>query len=99
MEKGVEIAPLLNSNIFCYKFDCDEWPSTHTDSTSYMRPYNDSIFDLRKKYREIFFEDHLRPKDDDEDDTIIDSSKLFKISYKVNMLPKLSEHIVYDPIT
>ena len=99
MEKGVEIAPLLNSHIFCYKYDCDEWPSTHTDSTMCMRPYNDSIFDLRKKYNSIFSDDNLRVDDKDEDELLMTSARLFKISYKVNMLPSLSEHIVFDPVT
>ena len=59
-----------------------------------MRPYNGSIFDLRKMYSEIFFEDHFQVNDELEDN--IDSSKLYKVSYTVNMLPTLSEYIVQD---
>lgn len=95
INKGVEVSPLLNSNIFAFQFDYDEWPSTHTDDDSYLRPYNGSIFELRKKYSEIFFEEHFKAKDDAEEDAI-DSSKLYKVSYTVNMLPTLGEYIVED---
>lgn len=101
MEKGVPVAPLLNSDIFCYKFDCDEWPSTHTDDQTYMRPYNKSIFDLRANYSSVFPEEHLQldvTKAGDEE-VIIDSSKVYKISYKVNLLPVISEHVHLDPST
>ena len=86
------MAPLLNSQIFSYQFDYDEWPATHTDESFYMRSYNDSIFDLRKKYRKIFWEDHFEIKN--EEDEVVDSSKLYKVSYKINMLPILSEYII-----
>lgn len=101
MEKGVPIAPLLNSEIFCYKFDCDEWPSTHTDDQKYLRPYNLSIFDLRQNYNSIFHEEHLqidvtKPQEEEE---LVDSSKIYKISYRVNMLTMLSEYVRLDPAT
>lgn len=94
INKGVEVSTLFNSQIFAFQFDYDEWPSTHTDDNSYMRPYNGSIFDLRKKYEEIFYEPHFLVNDELED--LIDSSKLYKVSYTVNMLPTLSEYIVQD---
>ena len=31
LDKGAEITPLLDSNIFSFNFDFDEWPSTHHD--------------------------------------------------------------------
>jgi|TARA_B110000285_G_C14943642_1_gene523271 hypothetical protein len=79
IEKGVEIAKLFDSNIFCYSFDYDEWPSTHTDSDEYMRPYNGSIFDLRTSYRQIFHEARFRI--DPETEASLDSSKFYKVSY------------------
>lgn len=88
------MSPLFNSQIFCFQFDYDEWPSTHTDDNSYMRAYNGSIFELRKKYSEIFFEDHFQVKEDEEE--VIDSSKLYKVSYTVNMLPTLGEYVVEE---
>lgn len=29
LEKGIEVKPLLDSNIFVFNFDLDEWPSSH----------------------------------------------------------------------
>lgn len=60
-----------------------------------MRPYNDSIFALRKKYSDIFYEEHLQPFDNEEEDAI-DSSKVYKVCYKINMLPMLSEFVRMD---
>lgn len=94
INKGVEVSSLLNSQIFAFQFDYDEWPSTHTDDNSYMRPYNGSIFDLRKKYHEIFFEEHFMVHDDMEE--TVDSSKLYKVSYTVNMIPTLGEYVIED---
>lgn len=51
IQKGVEVTPLFDSKIFSFSFDYDEWPSTHSDNKSYMIPYNDSIFDLRRNYQ------------------------------------------------
>jgi len=92
ISKGVEVSSLLNSQIFSLQFDYDEWPTTHTDDSFYMRSYNDSLFDLRKKYRKIFWEDHFEIKN--EEDEVVDSSKLYKVSYKINLLPILSEYIL-----
>jgi len=33
MDKGVEMKQLLESNIYNYVFDFDEWPSISTDTT------------------------------------------------------------------
>ena len=38
---------LLESEVFYFQFDFDEWPSTHTDDETYYRPYNGNIFDIR----------------------------------------------------
>lgn len=60
MEKGILVAELLNSEVFCKTFDFDEWPGTHTDSTTYLRPYNDSIFKLRDSYSVVFHEPEFK---------------------------------------
>lgn len=31
LNKGVEMTPILSSDIFNYTFDFDEWPATNTD--------------------------------------------------------------------
>ena len=38
---------LLESEVFYFQFDFDEWPSTHTDDETYYRPYNGNIFNIR----------------------------------------------------
>ena len=57
--KGVKVAKVLNSSIFHYTFDFDEWPSTHTNDKKYIRPYNDSVFSLRKNYNKVFHEEEF----------------------------------------
>jgi hypothetical protein len=40
INKGIRISNLINSDIFCFQFDFDEWPSTHFDKETYYQPYN-----------------------------------------------------------
>jgi len=40
MEKGIEVKNLLESHVFNYTFDLDEWPSTHTNPDEHRRPFN-----------------------------------------------------------
>lgn len=47
---GVELCPLYESEILNFYFDFDEWPGTHTETEKVMRPFNGSIFSLRKHY-------------------------------------------------
>jgi hypothetical protein len=94
-EKGIEINGLLKSNIFSFDFDYDEWPGTHTNDGKYLRPYNDSIFNIRKNYKQVFPEeefDELTNEDGSIKDSI-DSSKIFKIKYSINLLPQIGTHI------
>lgn len=63
LAKGILIADLLNSNIFCFDFDFDEWPATHTEHEHYRRPYTGSLFELRDHYRTIFHEPRFKPID------------------------------------
>jgi hypothetical protein len=65
---GVELTPLLESEIFIYRFDLDEWPSTHTNNETTIRPYNRSIFNLRQHYLTTFPEPGFaRMQDTDEE--------------------------------
>jgi len=50
MEKGVDMTKLFNSNVCNYDFDFDEWPTTSSDTTKILAPYNGSMFKLRDKY-------------------------------------------------
>jgi hypothetical protein len=54
LEKGIEIAPLLNSDVFTFEFDYDEWPMTHNNDERMIRPYNYSIFAIRQHYLTTF---------------------------------------------
>ena len=91
IQKGVDVATLFDSDVFYMTFDYDEWPSTHQESEDYMRPYNGSIFDIRKHYRQIFHEERFVVAD--EDNCNIDSSKIFKVQYSINMLSILGEYV------
>jgi len=44
IEKGIEVADLLHSDIFCHRFEMPEWPLIHTMDTYISKPYNGSIF-------------------------------------------------------
>ena len=46
--------PLIDSNIFRYRINFEEWPNSHLDNTTLLNAYNGSIFDLRHRYTEIF---------------------------------------------
>jgi len=45
---------LFKSAIFNYTFDFDEWPTTSSDTTTMLEPYNKSMFKLRFEYSKIF---------------------------------------------
>lgn len=47
MERGVAVSDLLNSNLFHFSIDYNEWPNAHAISDPYLAAYNGSIFDLR----------------------------------------------------
>ena len=47
LEKGIRVTELINSNVFSFSFDYDEWPSNHKSDVECIRPYSDSIFKLR----------------------------------------------------
>lgn len=79
VEKGVRMTGLLESEVFCFKFDFDEWPSTHVNAETYYRPYNGSIFEIRNHYRTIFHEDDF--KEPGENEIQADTSRIFKIKY------------------
>lgn len=97
MEKGLELSPLLNSEIFRFQFDYDEWPSVHVDKDEYRKPYNESIFQIREHYRSIFHEEQFAIPDDE--DAAVDSSKVYKITYLLNTIPQIGEYVVNDPET
>jgi hypothetical protein len=66
LEKGIEVKPLLDSNIFVFNFDLDEWPSSHFNPDWHLRAFNENIFMIRKHYRTVFPEDEFDPMGDDD---------------------------------
>ena len=94
IEKGISVTPLLDSNLFCFTFDYDEWPSIHFDHEKYIKPYNGSIFELRESYFKIFDEPHFQISN--EDIEFMDSKKIAKVQYSINMLPSLGEYVKLD---
>lgn len=95
-EKGIELHGLLASKVFCFTFDYDEWPSSHTDKETYLRPYNESLFKVRDHYRKVFYEPEFRSIDEiiKENPEKFDMTKVYKIKYQVNLLPSIGEYIV-----
>jgi hypothetical protein len=98
MEKGISVAPLLNSNVFNNTFDYDEWPGTHVNKDTYLRPYNDSIFNLRDSYRIVFPEKEFASIDE-LGEKKVDNSKVYKIKYSINILASVCKYIRNDQET
>ena len=59
LEKVIHCHELLNSEVFSRKFDFDEWPSSHTNEDSILRPYTGSIFKVRHAYKDVFHEEEF----------------------------------------
>ena len=95
---GIEVTKLFESNVFQMEFDFDEWPSTHTNNDKYIRPYNGSIFDLRGSYDKIFLEKEFAPINEAESDEKIDTSKIYKIKYTLQLLTDFSMHVEEFPL-
>lgn len=64
LEKGIQIHNLLQSNIFYMQFDYDEWPGSHTNRSTEIRPFNGSIFELMHSYSKVFPEKEFQPIDE-----------------------------------
>jgi hypothetical protein len=56
LEKGITCTSLLECEVFTRKFDFDEWPSSHTNEETALRPYNGSMFSVRDAYKKVFHE-------------------------------------------
>lgn len=95
MEKGIELSDLLNSNIFYYKFDFQDWPTIHENPSALILPYNDNIFRLRDYYESMFgklddFNFHLQGKNIRPSLNFTkEIKKVKKIKYSLNILPSI----------
>lgn len=110
MQKGIKVRELLDSNVFSFNFDYDEWPSTHNIKEQQLRPYSGSIFDLRDAYRIVFPEKEYALINDASNreslssnphieiqDEKVDTSSIFKIRYSINLLPSLDKYVMRNP--
>lgn len=88
MERGIKVHKLLKSDVFSYKFQYAEWPADHSNTTTILRPYNGSIFDIRNQYWKLF-EDLGNPIDDCGHSH---SARFYKITYTLNLLPKIERN-------
>lgn len=57
--RGVSLSKLVESNVFCYRFEYDQWPNRHDNPEVAQAPFNGSIFDIRYRYKEIFWQDQF----------------------------------------
>lgn len=70
------------------EIDFDEWPSQHTEKNKYMRKFDFSLYDARTKYTKVFPEDKFKDRlSSMEEHSKIDSSKVYKIEYKLVLIP------------
>jgi hypothetical protein len=94
LQKGIILHDLFSSNVFTFNYDYDEWPTTHTDPDTYIRPYNGSLFRLRENYKSVFNEENFKAIEDMMDEgQAMDMTKVYKIKYCVNLLPAIGEYI------
>lgn len=102
MEKGINMRPLFDSEVFRLQFDLDEWPTNHFNDSTELRPFNDNIFLLNKFYESVFPEPEFKSIDDlSEEQKQKMASKVNKIVYSCNLLPMIGGHYakVEDPFT
>ena len=90
MLKGLHLHSLLQSKVFDWTFDFDNWPGNHNDDKECIRAFNGSFFDIRENYTKIFPD--FNPLDYDHGE--IDKQKIFKIKYSINLLAQIDMHIV-----
>lgn len=91
METGIQLENLLDSNVFKFSFDFDEWPSIHQCDKDEMRAYSYNIFEIRKHYKDVFPEVEYSVLDPNNADVVI-PKKMNKIKYSVNLLPIIGSH-------
>lgn len=81
-EAGINVQPLLESEIFLFRFDYDPWPGLHGNDKEIQKPYHGSIFQLRYAYNQVFDEPEF------DEDRIVPGERVFKVSYSMNLLPQ-----------
>ena len=51
-----------------FKFDYDDWPSTHNNQSEELRPFNENLFMLREHYKTVFPETEFNSIDEQNKD-------------------------------
>ena len=106
MSKGVHMKPLLESAIFNYVFDFTEWPGSHSNLETIIRPFNGNLQSLRHQYSTIFNDLWKKEEQQCQDRLNHDGyqkvrhnhEKQFSIRYTVNLLPAVDENTEYGTI-
>ena len=103
VKNGICCNKLINSHIFNFQIDFDEWPANHTCDKKVITCYNGSFFDLRYKYQNIFPNYPLEEFADDLEEVVDIKGKSqkkrnrdFKIKYSINCLPIVDEYLYVD---
>jgi hypothetical protein len=94
IEKGLTIKKLLDSSIFSYQFDFDQWPGNHICDSEEIRPYNGTIYDIAVSYKNVFPEDEFDFQDDTE---VAKGVVVYKIGYCINLLPAMGQYCQIKP--
>lgn len=71
---------MLDSELFNYHFDFDDWDNKHADSTTIQAPFNGNPLQLRDEYRNVF-------KGKLDYDLKSTTTKPHQIRYRLSMLP------------
>ena len=85
----------MDSRVFLFDINFEEWPQVHENSTECSRPFNENIFQLRQHYRTVYFEDEFEVQDENED-IRKKNNTVYKIKYTLNLLPLTGSHIGED---
>lgn len=87
-QEGIIVKALLSSNVFKFLINHDKWPSSHFNNKVELRYYNDNLFLATTKYHQVFPEKEFNDLAELGDDVgELDTSKLYKIQYSINLLP------------
>ena len=59
IEKGIVIKSLLQSNVFLYQIEVEEWPTSHYNPTECLRACSENMFLIENHYKIVFPEEEF----------------------------------------
>jgi hypothetical protein len=86
------LSSLVESNVFKFKLDFDQWPNAHPNKEPCVKPFNGSLFDIRYRYKDVFIDKEFAICHDSETSSN-EHMKIYKIAYEINLLPLLGMYI------